>query len=164
VFQKNAQTNVVVLSNFCDMLCVNLACLESRNKNDYISLELQPKPCSNTKAFCCLVGLAYQPPASNIFLSEQTSHHQPASSTFLSEQTSTSHQPNEHVVCVGKLGSSLNSKDLKLNGLLGGICLYSCPAPRGSGHVVLLAPSISRIGMRGLCDADCEGVAAFRDT
>jgi hypothetical protein len=39
------------------------------------------------------VRLAYQPPASSIFLSEQISHQQPASSTFLSEQTSTSHQP-----------------------------------------------------------------------
>jgi hypothetical protein len=37
--------------------------------------------------------LAYQPPASSTFLSQQTSHQQPASSTFLSEQTSTSHQP-----------------------------------------------------------------------
>jgi hypothetical protein len=40
-----------------------------------------------------VVRLAYQPPASSTFLSEQTSHQQPASSTFLSEQTSTSHQP-----------------------------------------------------------------------
>jgi hypothetical protein len=39
------------------------------------------------------VRLAYQPPASSTFLSEQTSHQQPASSTILSEQTSTSHQP-----------------------------------------------------------------------
>jgi hypothetical protein len=39
------------------------------------------------------VRLAYQPPASSTFLSEQTSHQQPGSSTFLSEQTSTSHQP-----------------------------------------------------------------------
>jgi hypothetical protein len=39
------------------------------------------------------VRLAYQPPASSTFLSEQTSHQQPASSTFLSEQTGTSHQP-----------------------------------------------------------------------
>jgi hypothetical protein len=39
------------------------------------------------------VRLAYQPPASSIFLSEQTSHQQPANSTFLLEQTSTSHQP-----------------------------------------------------------------------
>jgi hypothetical protein len=39
------------------------------------------------------VRLAYQPPASSIFLSEQTSHQQSASSTFLSEQISTSHQP-----------------------------------------------------------------------
>jgi hypothetical protein len=40
----------------------------------------------------CPVRLAYQPPASSIFLSEQISHQQPASSTFLSEQTSTGHQ------------------------------------------------------------------------
>jgi hypothetical protein len=39
--------------------------------------------------------LAYQPPDSSTFLSEQTSHQQPASSTLLSEQTSTSHQPTE---------------------------------------------------------------------
>jgi hypothetical protein len=39
------------------------------------------------------VRLAYQPPTSSTFLSEQTSHQQPASSTFLSEQNSTSHQP-----------------------------------------------------------------------
>jgi hypothetical protein len=39
------------------------------------------------------VRLAYQPPASSTFLSQQTSHQQPASSIFLSEQTSTSHQP-----------------------------------------------------------------------
>jgi hypothetical protein len=39
------------------------------------------------------VRLAYQPPASSTFLSEQTSQQQPANNTFLSEQTSTSHQP-----------------------------------------------------------------------
>jgi hypothetical protein len=39
------------------------------------------------------VRLAYQPPASGTFLSQQTSHQQPASSTLLSEQTITSHQP-----------------------------------------------------------------------
>jgi hypothetical protein len=37
--------------------------------------------------------LAYQPPASSTFLSEQINHQQPANSTFLSKQTSTSHQP-----------------------------------------------------------------------
>jgi hypothetical protein len=37
--------------------------------------------------------LAYQPPASITFLSQQTSHQQPVSNTFLSEQISTSHQP-----------------------------------------------------------------------
>jgi hypothetical protein len=36
--------------------------------------------------------LAYQPPANNTFLSDQTSHQQPVSSTFLSEQTQ--HQPS----------------------------------------------------------------------
>jgi hypothetical protein len=36
------------------------------------------------------VRLAYQPPLSSTFLSEQISHQQSASSTFLSEQTSTS--------------------------------------------------------------------------
>jgi hypothetical protein len=39
------------------------------------------------------VRLAYQPPASSTFLSEQTSHQQSANNTFLSEQISTSHQP-----------------------------------------------------------------------
>jgi hypothetical protein len=39
------------------------------------------------------VRLAYQPPASSTFLSEQISHQQSSSSTFLSQQTSTSHQP-----------------------------------------------------------------------
>jgi hypothetical protein len=47
------------------------------------------------------VRLAYQPPASSTFLSQQTSHQQPANSTFLSEQTSTSHQPNEQAVGLG---------------------------------------------------------------
>jgi hypothetical protein len=42
--------------------------------------------------------LAYQPPASITFLSEQTSYQQSASSSFLSEQTSISHQPNEQAV------------------------------------------------------------------
>jgi hypothetical protein len=50
---------------------------------------------------CRPVRLAYQPPASSIFLSEQTSHHQSASSIFLSEQTSISHQPPaERTGCV----------------------------------------------------------------
>jgi hypothetical protein len=39
------------------------------------------------------VRLAYQPPATSTFLSEQISHQQPASSTFLSQQISISHQP-----------------------------------------------------------------------
>jgi hypothetical protein len=36
---------------------------------------------------------SHEQPASRTFLSDQTSHEQPASRTFLSEQTSTSHQP-----------------------------------------------------------------------
>jgi hypothetical protein len=36
------------------------------------------------------VRLAYQPPASSTFISQQTNHQQPANSTFLSKQTSTS--------------------------------------------------------------------------
>jgi hypothetical protein len=39
------------------------------------------------------VRLAYQPPASSTFLSQQISHQQLANSTFLSEQNSTRHQP-----------------------------------------------------------------------
>jgi hypothetical protein len=41
------------------------------------------------------VRLAYQPPASSTFLSEQTSHQQPANSTFPSQQISTSHRHKE---------------------------------------------------------------------
>jgi hypothetical protein len=37
--------------------------------------------------------LAYQPPASSTFLSEQIRHQQPANSNFLSEQISTGYQP-----------------------------------------------------------------------
>jgi hypothetical protein len=44
------------------------------------------------------VRLAYQPPASSTFLSEQTSHQQPVSSTFISQQISINHQPNEQAV------------------------------------------------------------------
>jgi hypothetical protein len=45
------------------------------------------------QSYCCQydhrpVRLSYQPPASNTFLSEQTSHQQPASSTLLSEPCS----------------------------------------------------------------------------
>jgi hypothetical protein len=38
--------------------------------------------------------LAYQPPGSSTFVSQQTSHQQTGSSTFLSEQISTSNQPS----------------------------------------------------------------------
>jgi hypothetical protein len=39
--------------------------------------------------------LAYQPTASNIFLSEQISHQQPANSTQNKSAPAISHQPNE---------------------------------------------------------------------
>jgi hypothetical protein len=46
------------------------------------------------------VRLAYQPPASNTFLSEQTSHQQPANSIFSQNKPAPaiSHQPNEQAV------------------------------------------------------------------
>jgi hypothetical protein len=46
-----------------------------------------------TYTVCSLGFMAYQPPVSSTFLSQQTSHQQPASSTFLLEQTITNHQP-----------------------------------------------------------------------
>jgi hypothetical protein len=57
-----------------------------RADEPYIYLHLEQK----IKHFTFLphqqpVRLAYQPPASSTFLSEQTSHQQPASSAFLSE-------------------------------------------------------------------------------
>jgi hypothetical protein len=39
------------------------------------------------------VRLAYQPPSSSTFLSEQISHQQPANNAFPSQQISISHQP-----------------------------------------------------------------------
>jgi hypothetical protein len=48
--------------------------------------------------------LAYQPPASSTFLSQQTSHQQSVSSTFLLEQTS---QPNR--LCIGKKKNTVSS-------------------------------------------------------
>jgi hypothetical protein len=69
----------VVLTNF-KMIFINK------------KFELQSWSCILTKAHVRSVRLAYQSPASSIFLSQRTSHQQPASSTLLSEQTSTSHQ------------------------------------------------------------------------
>jgi hypothetical protein len=42
------------------------------------------------------VRLAYQPPDSSTFLSQQTSHQHPANNTHLSEQTSTSQWNRKH--------------------------------------------------------------------
>jgi hypothetical protein len=62
------------------------------------------------------VCLAYQPPASSTFLSEQTSHQQPASSTFLSEQISTSHQPPaKRTGCGSEISLKSDQFELKEN-------------------------------------------------
>jgi hypothetical protein len=55
------------------------------------------------------VRLAYQPPASSTFLSEQTSHHQPSNSTFLSHKSAPAigHQPNEQAAIVHKFCHAL---------------------------------------------------------
>jgi hypothetical protein len=58
--------------------------------------------------------LAYQPPASSTFLSEQTSHQQPTSSTFLSEQTSTSHQPAAVLFSQNKPAPAINHQPNEL--------------------------------------------------
>jgi hypothetical protein len=62
-------------------------------KLDLVTLGLKFQTCGTSHPIKRPVRLAYQPPASSTFLSEQTSHQQPANSTFLSEQISTSHQP-----------------------------------------------------------------------
>jgi hypothetical protein len=51
------------------------------------------------------VRLAYQPPVSSTFVSEQINHQQPANSTFLSAQISTSHQANEQALILSPLYS-----------------------------------------------------------
>jgi hypothetical protein len=51
------------------------------------------KETSNGPTAISPVRLAYQPPASSTFLSEQTSYQQSVSSTFISELINTSHQP-----------------------------------------------------------------------
>jgi hypothetical protein len=61
------------------------------------------------------VRLAYQPPASSTFLSEQTSHHQPANSTLLSEQTSTSHQPPANRTGMAAKARFFSAKQLSSN-------------------------------------------------
>jgi hypothetical protein len=63
--------------------------------DDYMTRSLSPWNSNFSRLFLKLrpVRLAFQPPASSTFLSQQISHQQPASSTLLSEQTSTSHQP-----------------------------------------------------------------------
>jgi hypothetical protein len=84
--------------------CARASCY--RADDDLLSLSAAPvmrrDPCSRVQTDNYFSGdlhqqrpvrLAYQPPASSTFLSEQTSHQQPASSTLLSEQISTSHQP-----------------------------------------------------------------------
>jgi hypothetical protein len=58
------------------------------------------------------VRLAYQPPDSSTFLSQQTSHQHPANSTHLSEQTSTSHQPSANGTGNTKMGGQSTGSSL----------------------------------------------------
>jgi hypothetical protein len=60
------------------------------------------------------VRLAYQPPASSTFFSEEISHQQSANSTFLSKQTSTSHQPPANRTCCCKPSRKSGSHRLAL--------------------------------------------------
>jgi hypothetical protein len=79
--------------------------------------------------------LAYQPPASSTFLSQQTIHQQPASSTLLSEQTSTSHQPpTNRTSCLSVSAFSGNGRSSPNDKLLLVQCL------KRKGHVV--APTL----------------------
>jgi hypothetical protein len=103
-----------------------LHCTDSPSKSQHNSFAIAPRiheaaPVFRLIGHCCFfapellllaslllgykrhVRLAYQPPASSTFLSEQTSHQQPASSTILSEQISTSHQPTEQNLFVAPL-------------------------------------------------------------
>jgi hypothetical protein len=60
------------------------------------------------------VRLAYKPPASSTFLSEQTSHQQSASSTFLSEQTS--HQQSANSTFLSEQTSTSHEPPAKRTG------------------------------------------------
>jgi hypothetical protein len=60
------------------------------------------------------VRLAYQPPASSIFLSQQTSHQQPASNTLLSEQTNTSYQPPANRIPENTCSDNTKNEGLEL--------------------------------------------------
>jgi hypothetical protein len=56
------------------------------------------------------IRLAYQPPASSTFLSEQTSHRQPATVLFSQNKPAPviSHQPNEQAVDLANSTISVN--------------------------------------------------------
>jgi hypothetical protein len=84
VFNRFEQTQISVQkkNNSGTLLAVIVGSYSTAMTMRTITSYHQPRP----------VRLAYQPPASSTFLSEQTSHQQPANSTFLSEQTSISHQ------------------------------------------------------------------------
>jgi hypothetical protein len=68
------------------------------------------------------VRLAYQPPASSTFLSQQTSHQQSASNTFLSEQISTSHQ-----LPAKRTGCTALSRCLQSSNETSGNCFVGLP-------------------------------------
>jgi hypothetical protein len=69
--------------------------------------------------------LAYQPPTSIPFLSEQTSHQQSVNSTFLSEQISNSHQPSaKRTGSLSLLATSQNNQSQQLEYIINKIDIF----------------------------------------
>jgi hypothetical protein len=89
---KNFKIMRKLLVNFFSIHILKLE-ISGCDTAPHLSLHYLAPAMEQLHVILCPVRLAYQPPTSSTFLSEQTSHHQPASSTFLSEQISTSHQP-----------------------------------------------------------------------
>jgi hypothetical protein len=100
------QKFIYILINLCTIVLALMVRLEREEQEEETMLNIigqdvpeqpQNEDVLNREADSFLnmrpVRLAYQPPASSAFLSQQISHQQPANSTILSEQTSTSHQP-----------------------------------------------------------------------
>jgi hypothetical protein len=127
------------------------------------------------------VHLAYQPPASGTFLSQQISHQQPASSTLLLKQTSTSHQPPANREPINRRFPASQERSAHRTPLRGAIgpkspwassrriaeegsaqrrCAVHLPAVACSGRLNLSPPVV---GLRGR-GRGCGGVADSPDT
>jgi hypothetical protein len=91
--RSNSTSTSPVLRTRSPLLCTHNTSMRVETGLRLLSRGLCPVNPLPLPAAAQPVRLAYQPPASSTFLSEQISHQQPASSTLLSEQTSTSHQP-----------------------------------------------------------------------